>query len=163
MSDVAKRLHDLLDESGVDYEIIHHKPDYRAEQTALDTHTPPKDFAKTVVLWIDGQYALAALPADHTVSERKLRRSIGAEDVRLAAEWEMEDLCPDCEIGAAPPFGVLYGLPTYVCPLLAEDEQITFNAGTHRDAVRMSWQDFERLVKPRVASMSKHEDPHSPS
>ena len=102
--------------------------------------------------------AVAVLPASHFVAESRLAKSLGAEKVRLATEFEMEDLCPDCEVGAAPPFGNLYGLPTYACPVLARDERITFNAGSHRDAVRMSWSDYERLAQPRVVSLSRHED-----
>jgi Ala-tRNA(Pro) deacylase len=87
-----------------------------------------------------------------------MARAIGADDVRLASEAEMENLLPDCEVGAAPPFGELFELPTYASPLLAEDEQITFNAGTHRDAVRMAWADYERLVRPRIEHLSHHEE-----
>jgi Ala-tRNA(Pro) deacylase len=78
--------------------------------------------------------------------------------VRLASEWEMQDLCPDAEVGAAPPFGNLYGLPTYVSPVLTRDERITFNAGTHEDAVRMAYADWDRLVGPKVIPMSRHEN-----
>ena len=157
MSEIVKRLHDLLDRSGVSYEILHHHTDFRAKTTAADTHTPPREFAKSVILWIDGQYALAVLPASHFLSEAKLARSLGAKVVRLATEFEMADLCPDCDVGAAPPFGNLYDLPVYVSPIIARDENITFNAGTHEDAVRMTYADYERLVQPRVVSMTRHE------
>jgi Ala-tRNA(Pro) deacylase len=157
MTGIAKRLHDLLDERDVDYEILHHRDDFRAQSTAADTHTPPLEFAKTVFLWIDGKYAIAVLPATHFVAESKLARSLGAEKVRLASEFEMQDLVPECEIGAAPPFGNLYGLPVYVSPVLARDERITFNAGSHRDAVRMKYEDFERLVEPRIVPLARHE------
>jgi prolyl-tRNA editing enzyme YbaK/EbsC (Cys-tRNA(Pro) deacylase) len=103
MAEIVKRLHELLDDSGVEYEIIHHRQDVTAEQTAADTHTPKREFAKTVFVWIDGQYALAVLPATHFVSVSKLERSLGASEVRLASEFEMGDLCLDCEVGAAPP------------------------------------------------------------
>jgi Ala-tRNA(Pro) deacylase len=75
----------------------------------------------------------------------------------LASEDDFERLCPDCEVGAAPPFGNLYDVPVYASTSLAADEQITFNAGTHSDAVRMLYGDFERLVKPRVLGLCKHE------
>ncbi|MEN8184077.1 MAG: YbaK/EbsC family protein [Myxococcota bacterium] len=155
---INERLQVLLDESGVEYEIIHHQDDFRAVTTAEDTHTPAREFAKAVFLWIDGSYAMATLPATHFVAESKLARSLGAENVRLAFESEMQDLCPDCEVGAAPPFGTLYGLPVYASPVLARDDHVTFNAGTHRDAVRMAYKDFERLVKPRILPLSRHED-----
>ena len=152
------RLQKLLDASGVDYEIIHHRQDFRARTTAADTNTPPEEFAKTVVLWIDGGYALAVLPATHYVAPSRLARAIGADHVSLASEFEMKDLLPDCEVGAAPPFGKLFELPTYASALLAEDEHITFNAGTHRDAVRMAWADYKRLAQPRIEPLSHHEE-----
>lgn len=157
MAGITKRLRDLLDANDIEYELIHHHADYRAEHTAADTHTPQREFAKTVFLWVDGSYALAVLPASHSVSMRKLCRNLPAREVRLASEWEMEDLCPDAEVGAAPPFGNLYGLPVYLSPVLAQDERITFNAGSHTDVVRILYSDFERLVQPRVVSLSKHE------
>ena len=90
MTGIIKRLHDLLDEQGVEYEILHHRDDFRAQTTAADTHTPPREFAKTVFLWIDGGYAIAVLPATHFVAESKLARSLDAEKVRLASEFEMQ-------------------------------------------------------------------------
>ncbi|MDH3519788.1 MAG: hypothetical protein OEM49_04965 [Myxococcales bacterium] len=158
MSGITKRLQELLDSSGVEYTTIRHRDDFRAKTTALDTDTPLQEFAKTVFIWVDGSYAIAVLPASHFVAESKLESQLGAEKVRLASEFEMQDLCPDCEVGAAPPFGNLYGLPTYASPILARDEHITFNAGTHRDAVRMSYADYERLVRPEVMSLSRHEE-----
>lgn len=151
-------LQKLLDESGVDYEIVHHSEDFQARTTAADTRTPLREFAKTVVLSIDGSYALAVLPATHYVAPARLARAIGADEVRLATEFEIGDLLPDCEIGAAPPFGRLFELPTYASPLLAENARITFNAGSHRDAVRMAWADYKRLAQPRIEHLSHHED-----
>ena len=158
MSTICPRLQKLLDEAEVEYEVLHHRQDFRARTTAADTDTPAREFAKTLVLWIDGEYAIAAVPASHFLSESRLARSIGARVVRLATEYEMENLISDCEVGAAPPFGVLYELPTYASPVLARDEEITFNAGTHRDAVRIAWADYERLAKPEVVALSRHED-----
>ncbi len=155
---ILPALHKLLDENHVEYEILHHPTDYRARATAADTHTPPVEFAKAVFLWIDGGYAVAAVPATHFVAPSRMARAIGANEIRLASEFEMADLCPDCAVGAAPPIGSLFGLPTYASPVLARDEKITFNAGTHEDAVRMRWSDFERLVEPRVVPLGRHEE-----
>ena len=83
---------------------------------------------------------------------------LGADEVRLAAEWEMPELCPGAEVGAAPPLGSLFDLPVYVCPVLTRDERITFNAGSHTDAVRIAYADFERLERPTVVPMSRHEE-----
>jgi Ala-tRNA(Pro) deacylase len=114
---------------------------------------------KTVFVWIDGSYAVVALPATHFLAESRMARSLGAEKIRLASESEIATLCPDCEVGAAPPFGRLFELPTYASPVLAEDEHITFNAGTHRDALRLRWADYERLAQPKVVHLARHEEP----
>jgi Ala-tRNA(Pro) deacylase len=157
MSGIVPRLQKFLDDNSVEYEVIHHKKDYRARVTARDTDTPQKEFAKSVLLLVDGQHALAVVPASSDIALSKVRDAAGARDVDLASEDDFERLCPDCEVGAAPPFGNLYGVPVYVSRSLAADEQITFNAGTHSDAVRMFYGDFQRLVKPRVLGLCKHE------
>lgn len=154
---IVGRLRTFLKQERAAYETLHHAKDYTAKETAEDTHTPPKEFAKTVFLCIDGRPAMAVLPATEFVSLRKVQQTLGAEDVRLASEAESRRACPDCDVGAAPPFGNLYNLPVYVSPSLAEDEKITFNAGSHQDAIRMSYRDFEILVQPRVMPLSKHD------
>ena len=157
MSGIAKELHRYLEEKGVAYEVIHHKPDFTARDTALDTHTPPEEFAKIVFLAVDGSFAVAVLPATDFVSEVKLRLAIGAGGVELASEDEIRGLCPDCDLGAAHPFGNLYGLPVYVSPSLEEDETITFNAGTHEDALRIRYADFKRLTAAQVVPLARHD------
>lgn len=155
MFEVTERLLHLLNEAGVDYQVIHHQKDVRAVETATDTDTSPESFAKTVCVCIDDEFALAVLPAAHYVSERRLRDAVGAEEVRLAAEEEYARVCPDCEVGAAPPFGELYGLPLYASPALARSDRITFNAGSHDCALRLSYRDFERVAEPRVVRLSR--------
>lgn len=155
MASITERLSKFLDEGGAQYEVLSHPTDYTAKETAADTHTPPEEFAKTVLLSIDGCYAMAVLPATKWVSFRRLRRALRAQDIRLATEEESRDLCPECDVGAAPPFGNLWGLPVYVSPVLMDDERITFNGGSHEDAIRMSYKDFERLVRPRIVPISK--------
>jgi Ala-tRNA(Pro) deacylase len=155
---IDARLQELLDEQDIEYELIHHREDFFARRTANDTHTPPGEFAKAVVVHIDGGYAIALLPSTHYLAPARFARSIGAGVVRLASEPEMTRLLPGYAVGAAPPFPSLTGLRVYASPLLANDERITFNAGTHRDALRMTWADYERLVKPEVVHLSHHED-----
>jgi Ala-tRNA(Pro) deacylase len=162
MAAIDPGLQQLLDGHEVDYELIHHRQDFRARRTADDTHTPPEEFAKTVVVHVDGGFAIALLPATHYLAPARLARSIGAGQVRLASESEMRELMPGYEIGAAPPFPSLCGVPVYASPLLAREKHITFNAGTHRDALRMTWADYERLAKPEVVHLSHHEDEPAP-
>jgi Ala-tRNA(Pro) deacylase len=153
------RLQQLLEqEHDVEYEALHHRLDRHALRTAQDTHTPPEEFAKTVVVHVDGGFAMAVLPATHYLAPGRLARAIRAGSVRLATEAEMESLMPGYEIGAAPPFPSLCGLRVFASPLLAREKSVTFNAGTHRDAVRMSWADYQRIAKPEIVHLSHHED-----
>jgi Ala-tRNA(Pro) deacylase len=156
MSGLA-RLQQLLDAAGVAYAQIHHRRDFHAAKAALDTFTPPAEFAKTVFVWIDGKPAMAVLPADKHLAPSKLRKAIGAKQVQLASEVDLKTLCPDCEPGAAPPFGVLYDLPLYASCALEEDEQITFNGGTHDEAIRMRFADWKRLANPMLVRLARNE------
>jgi Ala-tRNA(Pro) deacylase len=151
------RLQQLLDGAGVTYTQIHHRRDYHAAKTALDTFTPPDEFAKTVFVWIDGKPAMAVLPANRQLAPSKLRKAIGASQVRLATEVDLKTLCADCEPGAAPPFGVLYDLPVFASLALEEDEEITFNGGTHDEAIRMRFEDWKKLAQPRMVRLARHE------
>jgi Ala-tRNA(Pro) deacylase len=151
------RVQQLLDAAGVDYTQIHHRRDYHASKTALDTFTAPDEFAKTVFVWIDGKPAMAVLPANKHLAPSKLRKSIGAKQVHLATESDLKTLCSDCEPGAAPPFGVLYDLPVYASRSLEEDEQITFNGGTHEEAIRMRFADWKKLAQPQMVRLARRE------
>lgn len=157
MESGLSRLQRLLDEAGVDYTQIHHRRDFRATQTALDTRTPREEFAKTVFVWVDGKPAMAVLPASKHLSPAKLRKALGAKQVRLATELDAKNLCGDCETGAAPPFGVLYDLPVYASRSLEKDEEITFNGGTHEEAFRLAFDDWVRLAKPRIVPLARRD------
>lgn len=152
--DVPQSLRHFLDEHDARYEIIPHQRDYSAQRTAADTFTPGREFAKCVLLWIDNYYALAVLPADHMIDFEKLREVLGASEAGLAREDEIRRIFPDCEVGAEPPFGNLYGLPVYVAQQLTEDPYITFNAGTHEEAIRMNYQEFASLVEPMTVDFA---------
>ena len=155
MVQLSERLQRFLDQQGVRYEAIGHTTDFTAQHTAADTHTPGREFAKTVVVRIDGEPAFAVLPAHHRVDLDRLRDSLGAVEVELCSEHDMEQICPDCDTGAVPPFGNLYDVPVFLSPAMADDDQITFNGGNHETAVRMALRDFERLVHPRMVDLSR--------
>jgi Ala-tRNA(Pro) deacylase len=146
----AKKLKNFLDENNIKYTCITHSKAYTAQEIASKSHIPGKEIAKTVVLKVDGKYVLAVLPATKMVSFKDFKNFIGAKDVRLATEQEFMDLFPDCEVGAMPPFGNLYDMPTYVSSELKEDEEIAFNACNHMDLIKMKYPDWENLVKPIV-------------
>jgi len=151
---IVKKLKEFLDKNGVHYEVIRHPTSYTAQETAEAAHISGTKIAKTVIVNIDGDLAMVVVPANQKVILQGLREITGADDVRFAQEDDFESLFPGCETGAMPPFGNLYGMDVFVSPTLAQQEEIVFNAGTHRDLVKMSYRDFERLVEPQVLSFS---------
>ena len=152
----SQKLKDFLDRSSVKYVSITHSKAYTAQEIAAMAHVPGKALAKTVLVWVDDTMSMAVLPASYRVDKEQLREALRVDFVDLANEWEFRDRFPDCELGAMPPFGNLYGLDVYVAETLAEDEEIAFNAGTHTELIRMMYGDFERLVKPKVVRFSQH-------
>ena len=150
----AKRLKQLLDQEHVKYVSIQHSPAYTAQEVAQSVHVSGREMAKTVILIVDGQMTMAVLPANRKILLHELEEELGAEEVRFATEEEFRAKFPDCETGAMPPFGNLYGLPVYVAPGLEFGGAITFNAGTHTEVIQMSYRDFERIVHPHHASFT---------
>ncbi|MEW6750431.1 MAG: YbaK/EbsC family protein [Candidatus Latescibacterota bacterium] len=145
----------FLDENGADYAFISHSPAFTAQEVAASAHIPGRQVAKTVMVKVDGKMVMAVLPALYEVDLESLREAVGAARAELAQEEEFTALFPDCTPGGMPPFGNLYGLDVLVDPSLAEDEEIAFNAGNHRDMIRMPYADFERLVQPTVVPFAE--------
>lgn len=152
----VNKLKQFLDENEIKYVVITHSQAYSAQQIAATAHIPGKELAKTVMVIVDRKMVMAVLPASYKVDFDLLREALDAETIELADEVEFMDLFPGCEIGAMPPFGNLYDLEVYVADTLAEDEEIAFNAGSHKELVRMAYGDFERLVKPKVLKFAAH-------
>ncbi len=148
------KLQQYLDENNIHYMRITHSPAYTAQGIAALAHISGKELAKTVVLKIDGVLALAVLPASSQIDLRKIKSAVGAETAVLASEAEFKDKFPDCETGAMPPFGNLYDMAVYVEESLSKDQEIAFNAGSHRDLIRMAYVDFQRLVNPLVVQFA---------
>ncbi len=144
------RLVDYLDSNHVQYVVITHSPAFTAQCIAGLTHIPGRELAKAVMVWMDGRLAMAVLPATCRLDLAALRKAARAEMVILASEEEFFDKFPECETGAMPPFGNLYGMMTYADEALARDREVAFNAGTHRELIRMSWEDYARLAEPMV-------------
>jgi Ala-tRNA(Pro) deacylase len=145
----STKLKNFLDENKIKYISLRHSSAYTAQEIAAITHIPGKDIAKTVIIKIDGKMAMAVLPASYKVSFEHLRDALGVKDVRLAYEQEFLDKFPDCDVGAMPPFGNIYGMDVYVAEALAEEEEIAFNACTHTELIKMKYEDFEKLVRPK--------------
>lgn len=150
----AKKLKEFLDAHQVKYVTIRHSEAYTAQEIAALAHIRGKELAKTVMVKVDGKMAMAVLPASNRVDMSLLNAAAGAKSIGLATESEFKSLFPDCEIGAMPPFGNLYGMSVFADASLSKDDEIAFNAGSHIELIRMAYKDFERLVQPAVAEFS---------
>jgi Ala-tRNA(Pro) deacylase len=146
----AVKLKNFLNSRGVRYVTIEHSPAYTAAETAASAHVSGRDFAKTVIVETGGGMAMVVLPANRKIVLSDLREMLGDPNLKLSSEDEFIARFPDCELGAMPPFGNLYGLPVYVAQSLADEPEIAFNAGTHREVIKLSYADFANLVEPRV-------------
>jgi Ala-tRNA(Pro) deacylase len=151
----AQRLREFLDSHEVKYVSIKHSLAYTAQEIAASAHIPGKEIAKTVIVKVGDDMAMAVLPASQKISFKRLGEAAGADEVELATENEFKALFPGCEVGAMPPFGNLYDVDVYVDKSLTEDEEIAFNAGSHTELFRLSYKDFEELVDPTVISFSR--------
>jgi Ala-tRNA(Pro) deacylase len=145
---IPESIRRFVEARGVGFTPIHHRIAYTAQEEAAATHVPGREWAKTVVCMADGQPILAMVTAYDHVDLDAIRAAAGARAVRLASESEFRSLYPDCETGAMAPFGPLYGQKVFVDEVLTRDEEITFHAGTHADAIRMRYEDFDGLVRP---------------
>lgn len=145
------KLLQYLDDNHVQYELVNHPKAYAAKDVAFKSGIPGRMFAKTVLVKLDGKMAMAVLPAEDKVNFHLLREAARAETITLATENEFEAIFPDCELGAMPPFGNLYGMDVYVGGTLTRADRISFNAGNHTEVLTLPYLDFERLVMPQVA------------
>jgi Ala-tRNA(Pro) deacylase len=147
---VLQKLRDYLDAQQVRYVVISHSPAHTAQEIAAAAHVSGKEMAKTVMLKVDGEMVIVVLPASMKVDLGRLLDATGAQEVELAHEREFKHLFPDCDLGAMPPFGNLFGLRTFVADELADDEEIAFNAGSATELIRLAYRDYARLVQPRT-------------
>lgn len=150
----SRKLKEFLDSNNIIYNTIMHSPSYTAQEIAASAHIPGQEVAKTVLVKIDGKMTMVVLPASYKIDLGLLKNAVGADVVELAAEKEFESRFPDCDIGAMPPFGNLYGMDVFVADTLTSDEEIVFNAGSHTELIKLAYKDFEKLVKPKRAHIS---------
>ena len=150
----VKKLKDFLNQEKVKYVSIVHSPAYTAQEVAASAHITGRELAKTVIVELDGQKAMAVLPANRKIVLQDLRDVTGADQVKFVPEDEFAKLFPDCDIGAMPPFGNLFEMEVFVAASLADNEEIAFNAGSHTEVIKLAYRDFERLVHPKVLSFT---------
>ena len=154
--DCKTRLEQYFRDNGVGYQIMTHPVAYTAQEVAAAQRVPGRQVAKVVIVLADGKAVMLAQPANSRIDFAKLKDVLGAQEVRLARENEFSDLFPDCDTGAMPPFGNLYDVLVYVDRALSEDVEIVFQAGTHRETMKISYQDYARLAQPTVADFAAH-------
>ncbi|NIM95767.1 MAG: deacylase [Anaerolineales bacterium] len=150
----ASKVKEYLDSQKVEYTTLEHSRAYTAQEVAASAHVPGRELAKTVMIKLDGEMAMAVLPAAYRVNFDRLKEVMGAKKVELATEKEFKDLFPDCEVGATPPFGNLYGMEVIADESLSENMVIAFCAGSHTELIQLSYADFEKLAEPKVFDFS---------
>jgi len=150
---LSERLRSFLDSQRVEFTLTTHAKAFTAREVAVAEHLPPREVAKTIVIFGDGGYHMIVIPASKLVDLQEVHPALGLSQARLATEDELGKLFPDCELGAMPPLGPLYGLPVYLDGSLAGQDTIAFNAGTHREAIHMRTAEFRRLVSPQIATL----------
>jgi Ala-tRNA(Pro) deacylase len=147
-------IHNFLRQAHIPYSVIPHPAAFTAQDDAAAAHVPGRNWAKVVICVIDGEPVEAVVPAPSVVNLRQLLELAGGNAIDLADEEDLSRLFPDCELGAMPPLGSLYGQPVFVDAAVAAEPEIAFNAGTHRDAIVLRWNDFVKLVNPIVGKFA---------
>ena len=150
----VKKLKAFLDENNIKYVTISHSSAFTSQDIAASAHVSGKEFAKTVMIKVEGEMAMAVLPASYHIDFDSLRKIVGTKNVSFASEPEFTDRFPECELGAMPPFGNLYGMVVYVADSLTKNKEIAFNAGLHTELIKLSFADYVRLVNPRIFNFS---------
>ena len=152
---IPRSIERFLGDHHLPYSVLPHQPAYTAQREAAAAHVSGRHWAKTVACIADNRAILALVPAPSFVDLERLRRIAGAEQIRLAKEGEFERLYPDCELGAIPPLGPLFGQPVYVDRTLVAGRELVFEAGSHSDAIRMKYDDFARVVQPTIGDFGR--------
>jgi Uncharacterized conserved protein len=147
--EIPKRLISYLNEQKVPYEILHHPEAFTAQTIAAAEHIKGRHHAKVVMVKSGDRHLMTVLPADSLLDLEKLENVTG-KPASLESEAEFKNLFPDCAPGTMPPFGDLYGVPTCVDRSLTKEDYIVFEAGTHTDAIKLSYSDYERTAKPHI-------------
>jgi len=144
-------LREYLKSENVEFTVLSHESSaFTAQEIAASLHIPGKELAKTVMIKLDGELAMAVLPASYRIDFDAFQIASGAQKVALASEQEFRERFPDCEVGAMPPFGNLYGMTVYASESLAEELDIAFCGGTHTELIRIAFKDFKKLVNPKI-------------
>jgi Ala-tRNA(Pro) deacylase len=151
---VFQRIIKLLSDNKISYKLIEHEPIFTSEQAAKVRGTDLKSGAKALVFIADKEPIMIVVPGDKRVDLRKFKDTFKIKNLAMASSEEVEDFIEGVKVGAVHPFGNLHGLPVYVDQSLGRNKEIVFNAGLHEKSIKMSYQDYYRLVKPRLGNFA---------
>lgn len=152
---INKKIITLLSHNHMDYRVVRHNISYTAQETAQAAHISGHNFAKTILLRVDGKPMMAVLPADAKINFKHIKEITGAKQANLASEEAIHFFFEDCDIGAMPPFGNIYRIPTLMDTLFENCEDIAFNAGDHEDVMMIKFADYCKLVHPKIAAFHR--------
>lgn len=152
---IPQRIGEFLDSQGVRHDLLPHAEAFAAQDVAHSLHVSGRRLAKAVVLDADGRLVMAVLPASHRLDLAEFQAALEARRLAMLSESELAKIFPDCQLGAVPPFGNLYGIDVWMDSTLAETEEIVVCAGTHADCLRMKSADYLNLVKPKLGRFSE--------
>jgi Ala-tRNA(Pro) deacylase len=152
---IPQRIRDFLDSQNVPYETLHHSQAFTAQEVAHSLHVSGKKCVKAVVAEADRKIVLVVMPASHRLNFQELKAALKVNQLEMLVESELVGLFPDCDLGAIPPIGNLYGIDVWVDRAVASTERIVFCAGTHEDCIRMRYSDFAKLTRPFVGHFSE--------
>ena len=151
---IPQRIRDYLESQDVPYEELHHSQAFSAQEMAHSLHVSGKICAKAVVAEGDHEVVIIVVPATHRLKVGEFKSAMKAHQFEMLVESELVGLFPDCDLGAVPPFGNLYGMEVFMAESLTDNEVIAFNAGSHTEVIKLAYKDFERLVKPKVVGFT---------
>ncbi len=152
---IPQRIRDYLASQNVPYETLHHSQAFTAQEVAHSLHVSGKKCVKAVVASGDNKLVVAVMPASHRLNFRELKAALKAEQLEMLVERELVGLFPDCDLGAVPPLGNLYGIEVWVDRAVANAEKILFCAGTHKECIRMRYSDFAKVTRPYMGHFSE--------
>jgi len=150
----SEQLEQYLQTNDIPYLMRHHPPAMTARQLAEMEHINPHEVAKVVIMKDHQQFYMMVLPADYKLDLNAVREVLDSREAWIASEQELQQLFPECELGAMPPFGEMYQMQTYAEMDLNDDTEIEFNAGSHEDAIRMRYKHWEQMAHPKMGHFS---------
>lgn len=150
---VFLRLENLLKERGVDFDVLRHQPVFTSEEAAAVRGVALSSGAKALICKVDSGFLMFVIPADRKLDSKQVRQALGIRGLRFATREELNDVT-GLPPGAVPPFGSLFGIPTYCDIRLAENERINFNAGDNSISVSLRYENYVKVENPSLGSFA---------